>query len=454
MTDTLHYDLYVIGAGSGGASVARRASAFGAKVGICEGSRVGGTCVIRGCVPKKMMVYLSEFQHQFNIAADYGWAIPQTPTLNYSQFVAKKDAEIDRLNGIYLKMLKNNNVDLHEDFGSFINENTLQVGDKIITADRFIIATGGTPFMPDIEGKEHAFVSDDIFNMKELPPSMIVVGGGYIAVEFACIFQQLGVEVMLIYRGEQILRGFDHHVRSHLTEQLQQKGLKILTNTDVNALKKEGNIITAKLSNGETISSFCTLFATGRKPNIEQLGLKNANVNVNSKNAVIVDDNYITSNPNILAIGDVIDKVNLTPVALNQGRLLAENLYNNNNISLSYDYIPSAVFSQPEIATCGLTEEQAREKYGEVDIYLSRFRPMKFALGDAQDKTLMKLIVAAKSDRVVGAHMVGDYAAEIMQAMAVAMNCNATKAQFDATIGIHPSSSEEFVTMREKYTGD
>ncbi len=454
MTDTLHYDLYVVGAGSGGASVARRASAFGAKVGICEGSRVGGTCVIRGCVPKKMMVYLSDFQHQFDIAADYGWAIPQTPTLNYSQFVTKKDAEIDRLNGIYLKMLKNNNVDLHEGFGSFINESTLQVGEKTITADRFIIATGGTPFMPDIEGKEHAFVSDDIFNMKELPPSMIVVGGGYIAIEFACIFQQLGVEVTLIYRGEQILRGFDHHVRSHLTEQLQQKGLTILTNTDITALKKEGNIITASLSNGDTISSFCTLFATGRKPNIEQLGLENANINVNSKNAVIVDDNYVTSNPNILAIGDVIDKVNLTPVALNQGRLLAENLYNNNNISLSYDYIPSAVFSQPEIATCGLTEEQAREKYGDVDIYLSRFRPMKYALGDAKDKTLMKLIVDATSDRVVGAHIVGDYAAEIMQAMAVAMNCNATKTQFDATIGIHPSSSEEFVTMREKYMGD
>jgi len=450
------YDLFVIGAGSGGVSASRRAAHFGARVGICEGSLVGGTCVIRGCVPKKIMVYASEFAEIFDSVDNFGWSINGDISFDWKTLINNKDKEINRLNGIYKNMLKNSNVNLIDGFASFIDENTVEINGKRVTADKFLIATGGKPFIPDIEGKELAITSDDIFYLKELPKKITIVGGGYIAIEFACMLHNLGSEVTLIYRGDKLLRNFDEDIQNHLMEEFENKSLNIVTNTDVKSLKRNSDStigITLRNKNGEETESSADIvfYSTGRIPNISQLKLDRANVKISEKGSIIINDEFRTSSPNIFALGDVANKNNLTPVAINEGRAFAESQFGNAPRIIDYTNIASAVFSQPEVATCGLTEIQAKEKYNEIDIYLSKFRPLKNTIIGNDEKTMMKIIVDVATDKVVGAHMVGVHAAEIMQGIAIAMKCGATKAQFDSTIGIHPSAAEEFVTMREKY---
>jgi len=450
------YDLFVIGAGSGGVSASRRAAHFGAKVGICEGSLVGGTCVIRGCVPKKIMVYASEFAEQFSSAKNFGWSVDGDISFDWKTLIKNKDKEINRLNGIYKNMLKNSNVDLIDGYASFVDENTVEINGKKITADKFLISTGGKPFVPDIKGKEFAITSDDIFYLDELPKKIVIVGGGYIAIEFACILHGLGSDVSLIYRGEKILRNFDEDIQSHLMEELTKKSLNIVTNTDVIGLEKNSDStisVSLKNKDGEESQTEvdAVLYSTGRIPNISTLNLEGAKVDVTNKGSIAIDENFKTSNPNIFALGDVANKNNLTPVAINEGRAFSESQFGNSPRVIDYTNIASAVFSQPEVASCGLTESQAKDKYSGIDIYLSKFRPLKNTIIGNDEKTMMKIIVDTETDLVLGAHMVGVHAAEIMQGVAIAMKCGATKAQFDSTIGIHPSAAEEFVTMREKY---
>lgn len=444
------FDLFVIGAGSGGVSASRYAASLGAKVGICEEDRVGGTCVIRGCVPKKLLVYASHFNEELKDAEGFGWNINKT-NFNWQKLITSKNKEIDRLNSIYINMLEKAGVTLFKEKGTLIDQNTIKLGTKTVKAQKILIATGSSPTVPTLNGIEHAITSNEALNLEKLPERIAIVGGGYIAVEFASIFNGLGTEVHLIYRRDLLLRKFDIDIREHLTSTLKHKGIELKFNTNVMAIDKQGEDLHLTLTNGADLKVNTVLFATGRHPNTSGLNLKTIGVETDEKGAIIVNNHSQTSISNIFAVGDVTNRVNLTPVAIHEGRAFADSEFGKRKRTVNHQNTPSAVFSQPSVASIGITEEEAKAEFNEIDIYKSEFKPMKNTLANRNEKTLMKLIVDSASDKVIGAHMVGPDAAEIMQGITIAINCGATKTQFDETIGIHPTSAEEFVTMREKW---
>jgi glutathione reductase (NADPH) len=448
---TYDFDLFVIGAGSGGIATARRAAEYGAKVGVAEYDRLGGTCVNRGCIPKKLMVYASHFPELFTDAEGYGWSAVKSE-LDWPKMMADVNNEVIRLNGVYQRMLDKSGVEIVPGRGKFIDHHTVQVGDRTISADKILIAVGGIPVRPDIPGIEHAIVSDDIFNLQTQPKRMVILGGGYIGSEFACILNGLGTEVTQLVRQDLILRGFDRDLRSAVQDGMIHHGVNIITQIQGLAIAKTdtGVAVTVTTKEGEqtVLADAVSLAALGRKPNTDDLGLENVDVKTH-KGAILVDANSRTNVDNIYSVGDCTDIIQLTPVAIGEGRAFADTMFGNKPRQMSYADIPTAIFTTPEAATVGLTEEEAREMHGDaIKIYRSSFRPMYYTLPNKQEKTLMKLVVCTDTDRVVGAHMVGDHAAEIIQGVAIAVKMGATKADFDATVGIHPSSAEEFVTMR------
>ena len=445
------FDLFVIGAGSGGIATARRAAEYGARVGIAEFDRLGGTCVNRGCVPKKLMVYASHFPDVFEEAQGYGWSAVQS-SLTWETMITAVNNEVDRLNGIYQKMLDGSKVEVFRSHAKFVDAHTIDLGDRKVTADKVLIAVGGKPFLPNILGIEHAITSDDIFHLKEQPKRMVILGGGYIGCEFACILNGLGTEVTQIIRGDRILRGFDEDIRNEIQQGMMNHGINIIKGVQLIAIEKSEHGVAVSVGTGDTaetvIADAVSLAAVGRKPNTHNLGLENTGVKCRD-GAVLVNEYSQTSEENIYAVGDCTNKINLTPVAINEGRAFADTVFGGMPRVMSYENVPTAVFTAPEAATVGLTEAEAKEKYGDdLKIFYTRFRPMYYTLAGKDEKTMMKLIVHASSDKVVGAHMVGPNAAEIIQGVAIALKTGATKANFDATIGIHPSSAEEFVTMR------
>lgn len=446
------FDFFVIGAGSGGIASARRAAQYGAKVGIAENDRLGGTCVNRGCVPKKLMVYASRFPEAFDTATSYGWS-PVTSEFNWSTLTTVLENEVTRLNGIYQRMLDNSSVQIFRGYARFLDAHTLDINGEKVTADKILIAVGGKPYLPPILGIEHAITSDDIFHLPQQPKHVVVIGGGYIGCEFACILKGLGSEVTQVIRADRILRGFDDDIRNEILEAMQKHGIRVLCNSDLIALEKgdDGLQVTVGTTDGEEyiVADAVSLAAVGRRPNLENLGLENTQVKTHG-GAVVVDAYSRTAEANIFAVGDCTDRMNLTPVAINEGRALSDTEFGGMSRTMSYDNIPTAIFTTPEAATVGLTEAEAKQQYGEeaIKVYRSRFRPMYFTVPNKDEKTLMKLVVHQESDKVLGAHMVGDHAAEIIQGVAIALKMGATKANFDATVGIHPSSAEEFVTMR------
>ena len=447
------FDLITLGAGSGGVRASRLAASYGARVAVAEESRVGGTCVIRGCVPKKLLVYAAHFAEDFVDAAGYGWTVGEQH-LDWFTLIARKDAEIDRLNGIYQRILRENGATILDGRGRLVDAHTVVVAGKTYTAERILIATGGRPSLPAIPGIEFALTSNEALDLPHLPRRLVIVGGGYIAVEFAGIFNALGVHVIQLLRGDNVLRGFDQDVRSALSSELVKKGIDLRCETTVRSIERSANgalslRLAGATAGGEVIEADGVLYATGRRPNTEGLGLEEAGVTLNENGAVVVDEWSRTSVPHIYAVGDVTDRINLTPVALAEGRCFAETVYNNNPMTTDYTNVPSAVFSQPPIASVGLTEQEARAKVGRVRLFVSRFKPMRNTLAQRDERTLMKLVVDAETDVVLGCHMVGPDAPEIVQGIAIALKCGATKAQFDATIGIHPTAAEEFVTMRD-----
>ncbi len=444
---TYQYDLFVIGAGSGGVRAARMSANFGAKVAIAEDRYYGGTCVNVGCVPKKLFVYASHFPEEFENARGFGWTVGKA-AFDWQKLLTNKNREIERLNGVYKRILEGANVKIIDGRAKIIDPHTVSINGEKITAERILIATGGWPSVPDFPGKEFVITSNEAFFIDKLPKRIIVVGGGYIAVEFAGIFHGLGVDTTLMYRGPLFLRGFDQDLRELLAEEMRKKGIKIIFNENITEVKKIDKHYQARFTNNEARDTDLVMYATGRAPNTKNIGLENVDVRLNKNGAVIVNEHYRTSVPSIYAIGDVTDRVNLTPVALAEGMVLARNLYDKQNTAVDYSDIPTCVFSQPNLGTVGLTEAQAREKYGEVVIYKSKFKPMKLSLTDSDERTFMKLIVDKKSDRVVGVHMLGPDAGEIIQGIAIALKAGATKKIFDSTIGIHPTAAEEFVTMR------
>lgn len=442
------YDLFVIGAGSGGVRSARIAAGYGAKVAVCEDSRVGGTCVIRGCVPKKLYVHASHYAEDFEEAAGFGWSV-EGVSFDWHTLVANKDVEIDRLNGLYKQTLANANVDLIEARGELVDANTIRLGDRTVTADKILIATGAWPSRPDIPGIEHSITSNEAFDLDVLPNRIIIVGGGYIAVEFAGIFNALGVDTVQLYRRDQILRGFDQDVRSFLTDEMIKKGVDLRLNTNIASIERTDDGVTATFEDGTLMNAGAVMYATGRTPKTDGMGLETAGVERRDNGAIVIDDDFRTSVPNIFALGDCTDRMQLTPVAIAEAMAFTATQFDGRPTRMDYLDVPTAVFSQPPVGTVGLTEEQAREKYGDVEIFRSDFRPLKHTLSGSDERTMMKLIVDKASDRVVGAHMVGMDAGEIAQGLGIALKCGATKAQFDATVGIHPTAAEEFVTMRE-----
>lgn len=441
------YDLFVIGAGSGGVRASRIAAGLGARVAVAEERYFGGTCVNVGCVPKKLFSYAAHFRDDFEDAAGYGWGAAE-PGFDWQQLVANKDNEINRLNGIYESILKSNNVTIFEARARISGPNSLVVDNKTITAKHILIAVGGWPWVPDFPGKELAITSNEVFYLEELPKAIVIQGGGYISLEFASIFARLGVETTLVYRGDKLLRGFDEEIRDFITEEISHH-VNLKLNDDVESISKNNNSLTVKLKSGIEIETQQMLAATGRTPMTADLGLENVNVKLSESGGIIIDDNYETSEPGIYAVGDVIERVELTPVALAEGQIVSRRLFGGPKKDLSYDNIATAVFCHPNIATVGLSEEAAIAKGLDVDIYTSKMKPLKHTLSKRNEYSFAKLIVDKTSDRVLGMHLVAADAGEIVQGFAVAMNCGATKADFDATIGIHPTLAEEIVTMRE-----
>jgi glutathione reductase (NADPH) len=420
------YDLFVIGGGSGGVRAARMSAQHGARVAFVYGSHFSADC---------------------EEAAGFGWTV-EKPSFDWKRLIANKDAEIARLNGVYRNLLEGAGVEVIDGRGTFADAHTVEVGGKPFSAEHILIATGGWPFIPEFPGREHVITSNEAFHLEDLPARVVIAGGGYIAVEFASIFHGYGAEVTQLYRGPLFLRGFDDDVRGFLADEMGKKGIDLRFNLTIDRIEKTSGGLQATLSDGTTLETDCVMCATGRSPNTARLGLEKIGVELAENGAVIVDDRFRTSVPHIYALGDVIDRVALTPVALAEGMAVAAALFGGKESRVSYENIATSVFSQPPIGTVGLTEEEARSRYGAVDIYKSTFTPLKHTLSGSSEKTLMKLIVDRQSDRVVGCHMVGPDAGEIMQGIAIAMKCGATKAQLDATIGIHPTAAEEFVTMR------
>ncbi|MEC9207543.1 MAG: glutathione-disulfide reductase [Pseudomonadota bacterium] len=447
------YDFFVIGAGSGGVRASRMAASHGAKVAVAEERFLGGTCVNVGCIPKKLFSYGSHYLHYGCEAAAYGWDFAK-PVLDWARLIENKNIEIKRLNDIYRNLLNTAGVTLYEARATLIDAHTLNVGGKNITADKILIATGGRPSRGDIPGNEHAVVSDDAFYLKDLPKNVLVVGGGYIAVEFAGIFNGYGADTTLVYRGDKILRGFDIDGRLHLAAEMEKKGVKFIWDSVIDRIDKQGKDLEVYFSNGSMAHYDQVLYAIGRIPNTSDLGLEQVGVKMNDIGAIMVDDFYRTSVENIYALGDIIDRYQLTPVAIGEAMKLASNLFNGTREKMDYADIPTAVFSDPPVGTVGVTEEDARAKYGDIEVFRSTFRGLKDTLTGSTEQTMMKLIVDRASDRVVGCHMVGPDAGEIMQGLGVALKCGATKAQFDATVGIHPTAAEEFVTMRDPVAPD
>jgi len=444
------YDLFVVGAGSGGVRTARMAATEGVKVAIVEKSKPGGTCVNLGCVPKKLYVHAAEYGASFLQAPGFGWQ-SQAPLFDWPTLRDNKSETISKLNGMYGDMLGKVGVDMIDGHARVTGPNEVQVGDKSYRAERILLATGGRPFIPDVPGKEHLLSSDQIFDLEKLPQKMLIVGGGYIATEFAGIFHGLGVEVIQIYRGELFLRGFDKEIREFVAKQMQKRQIDLRFNCDLEAVtKKPDGSLQATLNNGSQLQTDLILAATGRIPNTEDLGLEAVGVNLGEKGEVLVDTFYQTNIPSIYALGDLIDRMQLTPVALAEGMTLVNHLYKGTTESLDYNLVPTAVFSQPNIGTVGLTEEEAIAQYPQIDVYTTNFRSLKHALSGSDERVLMKLLVDPTTDKVVGAHMAGEAAGETIQGIGIALKAGATKATFDKTIGIHPTSAEEFVTMRTK----
>jgi len=443
------YDLFVIGGGSGGVRAARIAAGHGARVGLCEESRLGGTCVIRGCVPKKLLVYASQFAEAFEDAAGYGWS-SGGPEFSWPALVAAKEREITRLEGIYGRLLDNAGVEVVAERGKLVDRHTVQVGERRISAETILIAVGGRPFRLDIPGAELGMVSDDAFDLPEFPGRLLVVGGGYIAVEFAGIFRGLGAEVVLNYRRERILRGFDADVRRVVEAGMLGRGIGFnYSNEPTRILEGRNGQRQVMFADGTSEEFDQVLFATGRHPYTAELGLENAGVSTGPKGLVMVDEYSRTSVDNIYAVGDVTDRIALTPVALMEGHAFADTSFGGMDRPVEHANVPSAVFSQPPASSVGLTEEEARNQSESVQVFRSEFTPMKYTLSGREEKALMKILVDRASDRVIGLHVVGPDAAEIVQGFAVAVRAGLTKGDFDRTIGIHPTSAEELVTMRE-----
>lgn len=445
-------DLFVIGAGSGGVRTARIAANHGARVAIAEKKFYGGTCVNVGCVPKKLMTYLASYATLADDAAGYGWHVSQ-PTLDWTHFVTQKNAEIERLNAVYARMLNNANVQIFWGAAQILDPHHVKVNEQIISAERILIATGSKAEVPDIKGaKEFGITSDDVFYLEEQPEKLIVIGAGYIGLEFAGIFNALGCEVHVIYRRDTILNdAFDLDVRTFLQNEMTKKGIIFHAAKNVKEISKNHHEITVELDDGTIMSTEQILFATGRTPNTEGLGLQALDIKLSKKGAVIVNKDEQTNIPSIYAVGDVTDRIALTPVALAEGHALADRLYASRPRYISYDNIPCAIFCDPNVAQAGLTEGQAREKFNhDIDIYKTDFRGMKMILAGRDERTFMKLVVQHSTDKVLGIHMVGAEAGEIIQGFATALVAGATKADFDRTIGIHPTAAEEFVTLRTK----
>ncbi len=446
------YHLFVIGGGSGGVRAARIAATLGARVAIAENFRYGGTCVIRGCVPKKLLVYAAHFAEDFADAQGFGWTVP-SPEFSWPRLIAAKDQEITRLSGLYENNLVGSKVAVMHGAARVMDAHTVAVNGQQFTAEHILIATGGTPFVPKIPGIEHAITSNEVFDLPQLPRRVLIVGGGYIAVEFAGILNGLGAQVSLCYRGEQVLRGFDDDVRAHLQDEMVKKGIVVMLQQDVARLDKlaDGSLsvgVTGAQTSNVVVDA--VLYATGRLPNTQGLGLAEAGVVLDQAGGVVVNAFGQSSIPSIHAVGDVTNRIALTPVAIREGAALANTLFGPSPVSADLTTVPSAVFSQPPVGTVGLTEAQALAQYGEIDIYSSKFRNMRHTLSGRDERTLVKLIVDSASQRVLGAHMVGTDAPEIIQGLAIAIRMGATKADFDATVALHPSAAEEFVTLRDK----
>ena len=442
------FDLFVIGAGSGGVRAARMSAAKGVRVAVADDKALGGTCVNVGCVPKKLYTYASHYGHDFHDAAGFGWELEQ-PKFNWPTLVANKKTEISRLNGIYGNMLENSGVEILQGFAHITGPNEVSVNGKTYTAKHILVATGGKPFVPHTEWAEHVITSDQVFDLEEFPQRLFVVGAGYIALEFACIFKGMGAKVDVTYRGDSVLRSFDEDVRQFMDQELAKQGIDIHYNSNIENITKTDTGLLVQLDNGYEHEVDQVLMAIGREPRLTNVGLDKVGVEQNANGTIKVNDVFQTNVPSIYALGDVIGGMELTPVALAEAMTLVDHLYGDDQRRMDYDNIATAVFTQPNIGTVGLTEQQARERYEDVQIFRSEFRPMKHTLSGSNERNLMKLIVDADSDRVLGVHVVGDAAGEILQGFAVALKCGATKAQFDQTIGIHPTAAEELVTMRE-----
>ncbi len=444
------YDLFTIGAGSGGVRASRIAGQHGARVAIAEERYFGGTCVNVGCVPKKLLVYAAHYAHDMEDAAGFGWTVGER-SHDWGRLIAAKDKEIARLNGIYRRLLEGAGVTIFEGRARLVDPHTVEVAGQRVTAERILIATGGWPELPDQPGaREFGITSNEVFYLDRFPKRLVVAGGGYIATEFACVFNGLGAKVTQLYRGSRILRGFDTDIREFVGEELVKTGIDLRFNTIIDRIEKAGDCFIADLSDGSKIECDAVVYAIGRVPLTRGLGLEEAGVALDARGAVVVNERYETSVPHIHAIGDVTNRVNLTPVALAEGHVLADRLFGGTQRDVNYLNIPTAVFSIPPVASCGLTEEQARASLGAVDVYRTTFKPMRHQLSGRDERTLMKLVVERATQRVVGCHMVGADTPEMIQGVAVALNAGATKKTFDSTIGLHPTAAEEFVTMRTK----
>ncbi len=452
-SDSCDFDLFVIGAGSGGVRAARRAAELGVRVAVAEDRYLGGTCVNAGCVPKKLLVYASHYRELFQAAAGFGWH-PGAVKFNWAELLANKDREIQRLNDIYRRLLDNAGVTLFEGRASIAGPGLVRVAGVEYRARRILIATGGWPHVPDIPGREHVITSNEAFHLEALPERLLIVGGGYIAVEFAGIFHGLGVETTLCHRGGQLLRGFDQELCQHLAGELVAKGVDVHFNTGITAVARDAaGSLTVHSSTGRHWTVDQVMYATGRRPRTDGLGLENTALASEADGSLAVDEHFQTAQPGIYAIGDVLNRAALTPVALAEAEVLIDHLYGTGARRVDYRLVPSAVFSQPPLATVGLSEEQARASHTAVQVYRSRFRPLQHSLTTLPERTLIKLVVDGDSDRVLGCHMVGPDAPEIIQGLAVAMSAGATKADFDRTLGIHPTQAEEFVTLRQPNPG-
>ncbi len=441
------YDLVVIGGGSGGVRAARMSAGFGAKVAIVEEYRYGGTCVIRGCVPKKLFVYASRFSDLFDVAPSFGWQLDAS--FDWPTLLANKDKEIGRLEKIYEKLLDGSGVTRFHDRATVTGPNTVQLGSgQTLEAKHILVATGGAPYKPAIEGVELGITSNEAFHLETLPKTVLVEGGGYIAVEFATIFAGLGVDTTLVYRGDRILRGFDGDLREGLEEALHERGVRLRYGYHISKLRKDGDGVCVSFSHGEEATFGAVMFATGRHPNTAGLGLEAAGVQLDQTGAIIVDAYSRSSCPSIYAVGDVTGRAALTPVAIREGAAFAQTVFNNTPTTVPYDLIPTAVFSEPEIGTIGLSEELASQRYRSVDVYLTRFRPMMNTLSDRQERMMLKLITETATGRVLGCHIMGPGAGEMIQLVAIPMGMNATKADFDNAIAVHPTAAEELVTLK------